>query len=259
MMLPIASLRTDGGTQPRASIDRGLIDDYGHDMQNGIIFPPVTVFYDGQDYWLADGFHRIGAVEWIGGKDIECEVHQGTREDAQWFSFGANREHGLRRTNEDKQRAVLAAMEHPNSAGKSDRAIALHCGVTHMMVSRWRDKVSGTLCQVARLVTVNRAGKTYQVDSSKMGRRREVAAMTGDAGSDELAPAPVPVERAIPTLTNKEVWAAQTTAKFTKELLRLVRAYEKTHPAIESIVIARKNGAAVVAEIVTAKEAQVCS
>ena len=34
--------------------------------QQGAVFPPVIVFYDGTSYWLADGFHRVGATESLG-------------------------------------------------------------------------------------------------------------------------------------------------------------------------------------------------
>ena len=34
-------------------------------MEEGAIFPPVTVFFDGEHFWLADGFHRVQAAETI--------------------------------------------------------------------------------------------------------------------------------------------------------------------------------------------------
>ena len=104
--VPIASIRMDGGTQPRANIDGGAVADYMNAMADGADFPPVVVFYDGTSYWLADGFHRIRAAEQAGRDEIACEVHQGTQQDAQWYSFGANKTNGLRRTNQDKKRAV---------------------------------------------------------------------------------------------------------------------------------------------------------
>src|ERR1019366_2002836 len=104
----------------------------------------VVVFYDGTSYWLADGFHRVRAAEQAGFAEIACELHQGTQQDAQWYSFGANKTNGLRRTNDDKQRAVRAALTHPQGSGLSDRQIGSHVGVDHKTVGAWREKLEGT-------------------------------------------------------------------------------------------------------------------
>ena len=56
--LAINLIRLDGGTQPRAEVNGPTVADYAEDMLAGASFPPVTVFYDGAHYWLADGFHR---------------------------------------------------------------------------------------------------------------------------------------------------------------------------------------------------------
>jgi uncharacterized ParB-like nuclease family protein len=67
-------IRTDGGTQPRSFVDYDAVDDYAEAMGTGAKFPPITVFYDGTDYWLADGFHRIAAVQQRGIDEVECDV-----------------------------------------------------------------------------------------------------------------------------------------------------------------------------------------
>src|SRR3990172_2809657 len=91
-------IRLDGGTQPRAKIDQAVCDDYGERMKAGEKFPPVDVFFDGENYWLADGFHRIQAyVMAVPGEAIECNVFQGTLADAQWHSYSVNKAHGIRR------------------------------------------------------------------------------------------------------------------------------------------------------------------
>jgi len=54
-------IRLDGDTQPRAKIDQAVCDDYGERMKAGEKFPAIDVFFDGEDYWLADGFHRVRA------------------------------------------------------------------------------------------------------------------------------------------------------------------------------------------------------
>jgi protein gp37 len=131
-------IRTDGGTQPREKINRNVIKDYQSDMQSGAEFPAVTVFYDGADYWLADGFHRLYAARDLKLHELEAEVHQGTRRDAILYSAGANSRHGFRRTNEDKRRAVMLLLEDEEWSELSDRDIAKHCAVTHPFVSELR-------------------------------------------------------------------------------------------------------------------------
>ena len=139
MQLSIDSIRIDGGTQPRAELRSDVIKEYAECMRAGVNFPPVTVFYDGRDYWLADGFHRYYAWQSARpGLAIKTDVHQGTVEDARWYSYGVNQTHGLRRTNADKERAVRLALQHPNAQTLSNRRIAEHCGVTERTIRRYR-------------------------------------------------------------------------------------------------------------------------
>jgi transposase-like protein len=170
--LPIEKLKLDGGTQPRAVMDFEAINDYSEDMEAGVKFPPVIVFYDGENYWLADGFHRVKAAFGAGFDEIECEVHQGTLEDAQWYSFGANKTNGLRRTNADKQRAVQAALKHPRGVGLSDSQIAKHVGVSQRTVSNWRSQLEASQ-KISKIATrtVTRKGKTYQQRTDNIGKR----------------------------------------------------------------------------------------
>lgn len=165
-------IRTDGGTQPRQALDFDAVDDYTDAMAVGTKFPPVVIFHDGDNYWLADGFHRVKAADQAGLDEIGCELHQGTQQDAQWYSFSANKTNGLRRTNNDKVRAVQAALLHPLSAGLSDRQIAQHVGVDHTTVLRWREKLgaSGALHQIDTR-TATRRGRNYEIKVEKIGRR----------------------------------------------------------------------------------------
>ena len=169
--LRLDQLRLDGGTQPRAALSFETIDDYSELMANGAKFPAISVCYDGQLYWVVDGFHRTKAAWQAGLESIEAEVWQGTLQDAQWESYAVNHRHGLRRTNEDKQRAVKAALVHPSGREISDSRIARHCGVTQPTVSAWREKL-GLSTKIYKIAsrTVTRAGTTYQQDIANIGR-----------------------------------------------------------------------------------------
>jgi transposase-like protein len=171
--LPIAEIRLDGGTQPRSALDFAAIDDYAEAMAAGVKFPPVVVFHDGEHYWLADGFHRLKATFASGFDAIDCEMRQGTLEDAQWYSFSANKANGLRRTNEDKQRAVKSALLHPRAAEMSNSAIARHVGVDEATVRNWRTRLAAS-SEIPKIDirTVLRQGSTYQQRTTQIGRRR---------------------------------------------------------------------------------------
>ena len=43
----------------------------------GDVFPPVDVFFDGEVYWLADGFHRYHGAVALDIRLIDCVVHVG--------------------------------------------------------------------------------------------------------------------------------------------------------------------------------------
>jgi hypothetical protein len=61
-LLSLDAIRLDGGTQPRAGLDDALVQEYAEAPREGAAFPAVTVYYDGEAYWLADGFHRYHAA-----------------------------------------------------------------------------------------------------------------------------------------------------------------------------------------------------
>lgn len=137
--MQIEQIKLNGGTQPRESINAETVAEYADAMKAGATFPPVTVFYDGADYWLADGFHRVAAIKVNGGAEVEAEVKQGTRRDAILHSVGANSDHGLRRTNSDKRRAVMALLNDDEWSGWSNMEIARRCAVSESFVRKLRD------------------------------------------------------------------------------------------------------------------------
>jgi hypothetical protein len=136
-------IQIDGGTQPREYLNELVISDYTEAMADGADFPPLVVFFDGSQYWLADGFHRFFAAKKQGITSLAAEVRQGTRRDAVLYAAGANATHGLRRTNADKRRAVLTLLKDDEWQRWHNREIARRCGVTHPFVSKLRQELLG--------------------------------------------------------------------------------------------------------------------
>ena len=190
MNVPVARIRLDGGTQPRAMIDQIVVADYAEAMREGVSFPPVVVWFDGTDYWLSDGYHRVHAALALNLDTIVADVRTGTQQDAQWHSYGVNATHGLRRTNGDKRRAVEAALRHPNAATMSDVLIAKHCGVSHMTVNRMRkDNFDFNNVKVAHRVGLD--GRV--INTANIGRTAEPQ-ITHYAPIDPTPPRHEPVE-----------------------------------------------------------------
>lgn len=140
-ILPLGVIRTDGGTQPRAGLIEEEVEEYAYHLRNEVVFPPVEVVYDGTDYYLTDGFHRLEAHKRADKTEIAARVSQGTREDAVWTSYRANITNGIRRNTADRQRAIVGALTHPHGAELTDRAIADHCGADPSTIAKWRKKL----------------------------------------------------------------------------------------------------------------------
>jgi ParB-like chromosome segregation protein Spo0J len=138
-MLDIAKIKIDGDTQPRMAIDQNVVAEYADLLESGTTFPPVQVVSDGAVFWLVDGFHRYFAHRKLARKEINAQVVTGLQEEAQWLSLAANKAHGLRRTNNDKAKAVIKALK--MKPDMSDNAIAGHVGVSQPTVSKYRASI----------------------------------------------------------------------------------------------------------------------
>jgi len=197
MKLRISTIRTDGGAQPRARVSLETVSDYAAEIKGGAKFPPVVVFHDGTDYWLADGFHRRDAFIASGASSIEADVKQGTQRDAVLFSAGANATHGMRRTNDDKRRAVLKLLEDEKWAKWSDREIARRCAVDSKTVASLRPNVTAEIHSEKTYTTKH--GTEATMNTANIGRREDLspsltlAMKNAEEAEQEEPPEPRPV------------------------------------------------------------------
>jgi hypothetical protein len=122
-------------TQSRAKIDPETVHDYADLLRDGVPLPPLIVFFDSEYYWLADGFHRHAAYGNLGSETCPCDVNLGTERDALLYSVGANCEHGLRRTNDDKRHAVELLLADREWSQWSNVMISEKCGVSDWLVA----------------------------------------------------------------------------------------------------------------------------
>jgi len=164
--IPLVDLRRDGGTQVRETMNAATVQDYADALAEGAEFPAVTVFFDGEAHWLADGFHRVLAHERAGLVDVLADVRTGSKRDALRFALSANRGHGLQMSTADKRRAISIILADDEWRSMSDRGIAAAIGVSNKFVGDMRREsgVNGTHLAETR---TGKDGKQYPAKRAK--------------------------------------------------------------------------------------------
>lgn len=137
--IQISSIIRDEKLQPRVAMDKATIEEYATAIKNGDKLPPVTIFYDGTKYWLSDGWHRLEAAISAGQTDISAEIRRGSYEDALKYSLSANATHGLKRSQADKKRAIINALN--AFPLESSRRIARLVHVDDKTVGKYREEL----------------------------------------------------------------------------------------------------------------------
>jgi transposase len=139
--LNLLNIRIDGETQAREELNQEAVADYAEKMRDGEVFPPVTVFFDGSEYWLVDGFHRYFATKSNGKTSIDCDVQNGTLKEAVRFSWKANGKRGLPLNPNDYKKIIFAMLRDEEAKKMSNRQIAEYVGVSHSTVNRFKSSL----------------------------------------------------------------------------------------------------------------------
>ncbi|MDV2997450.1 MAG: hypothetical protein N4J56_007155 [Chroococcidiopsis sp. SAG 2025] len=171
--LTLNEIRRDGGTQPRAAIDLKHVKLLEEQMEDGQELEPVTVFYDGESYWLADGYHRYSAHHNRELDAIACVIHQGTRRDAVLYSVGANAENkpALPRSREDKRRALMTLLQDPEWGQWSNYSIAKTCRVNEKTVRNLRSSLTTEIrSEKSTRIYKTKHGTTATMTTASIGK-----------------------------------------------------------------------------------------
>lgn len=173
--LLISQIQAEPLVQARVEIDKTVVAQYANHMKEGINLPPVIVVFDGDIYWLADGFHRYRAATMIGEKLVCCHIEQGTKRDAILLAIRENIFQDFKRTNADKRKAVETLLKDACWQEWSDREIGRRCGVSHPFVAKMRMAMSigqnsddeESVLQCSRIAFRN--GRGYPINVSRIG------------------------------------------------------------------------------------------
>lgn len=168
--MKIKDIQLNKQTQSRESINQEVVSEYADEMLNGTQFPNIKVFFDGIHYYLVDGYHRYFAYKKAGIEDVEADVTNGTLRDAVLYAVGVNNDHGLRRTQSDRRKAVMTMLDDMEWSEWSDKVIAQHCNVSAMTVGRIRKSLN---LEQTEKKYINNKGKEVVIKTENIGRKVE--------------------------------------------------------------------------------------
>jgi hypothetical protein len=168
--LNLLNIRIDGGTQARARLNQDVVAEYAEKMRDGEVFPPVTVFFDGSDYWLADGFHRYFATKANAKTSIDADVENGTVQEARKYSWKANSKRGLQLSSDDYKNIICEMYKDEETKKWSSRQIAEWVGVSHTYVSKIKNSLETVASENTEKKYINKHGKESVMKTEKIGK-----------------------------------------------------------------------------------------
>jgi hypothetical protein len=148
----------------RTELNQDVVNEYAQAMLDGDKFPPIVVFNDGDNNYVAEGFTRCAAAKQAGIEIIDADVHMGTYEDAFDYAFTkANHDNGQRYKNVDKVSAFKKAFTRDRYIKQSDRELGRLYQVSNRFVSQLRKAANAQ----PDVIEVKRGNQTYEMKNPK--------------------------------------------------------------------------------------------
>jgi hypothetical protein len=172
-LITIASINFKDSPRTREELCEEAILDYAKAYRDEQPLPPPILYQTSLNGLLvADGMHRLEALQRNRVRQTLCEVRQGTRADCFNASVVSNLHHGVRRTNADKRQAIATAIAiYPEIA---DLKIAELCHVSHDTVKTVRELLvnKGTINERKAIKTAD--GKTRPVHKQVTSPKKQI-------------------------------------------------------------------------------------
>jgi len=114
IFIAISTLTCDPDLQVRVRLSKEAISQFAERMKTEAdlkAFEAVIVYFDGTNYWLADGHHRVEAAKKSGHSNVWAIVRNGERKEALWTAITENSKHGVNLTRADRRRSIELIIE----------------------------------------------------------------------------------------------------------------------------------------------------
>ena len=202
--LKLEDIDVDWDLQPRANgLDQAHVDELADAYRADRTVEPPTVWRiaDGWDetqfvHRLSQGFHRYQAMIRAGITEAKFAVRHGTADECAIDAACSNRDHGLKRTNADKRRAVEMLLK--RLPKESDRAIADRAGVSDPFVGEVRRQVLTVSTSPPPPTRTGRDGKEYPATQPPRPIAPSIVVPTPNAGRSEFPNVSPPAPTAPP-------------------------------------------------------------
>ena len=143
--LAINEIKEANILQPREKINLSHIKALVEILETQQELDPLVVFWDcnTQDYWLADGYHRLQAYREAKIEDAIVDIYEGDLRQAILYTAQANHANKatLSRSNKDKKKAVDILLNDDDWQLWSNSKIAAKAKVSQSFVSRLRNNI----------------------------------------------------------------------------------------------------------------------
>lgn len=239
--MPLSALVIDADVQPRVEgLHPPTVKEYRERYKAGDTFPPLVAYGTKKKAIVSEGFHRAEVYRLEEVAEVEVELREGGKEEAKLNALGSNKNHGLRRSNADKRRAVESTLT--MRPKWTDGKVADHCGVTQPFVSEIRQQVITVMTSEPQ-EREGKDGRTYTV-KPKVKANQVITVMTsaGDEEAEESeqasksqpvaskpAPEPEPVKQSEPEtngeteqVATREQTASEENERIGNAMLRVI-------------------------------------
>ena len=184
--IPLKDICLDGGTQQRP-LDDDVVKRYAAlmkeiDQTKGEKFPPVEIITDGENNFLVDGYHRVAAVRKNSKIYIEAFIVKGTRREAIFLSFSANKKNAFPRQPGTVKAIVEKILKDKEWAKMPQREIARYVGCTQKFV--WK------ICEEMKSASDDQSSDRTAKSGQKQGllRPKTVKVKRGDSEYEMKTP-----------------------------------------------------------------------
>ena len=141
MWLALTAILVDLEVQSRVAMDMEHCRFLSGELAISGELKPILVFFDGDKYWLANGFHRYHVYKKAGRSQIRCIVRPGGKAEAIVESARNNDGASKEKKSEDRKKSIRMLLQIPEWRNKTAKEIGDYVGLSKTTAARFIDNL----------------------------------------------------------------------------------------------------------------------